>query len=265
MRARSPETEALLTATGGSGPTETVVIDQLGSDRVATRHWCGTFDTLPRLVAVDIPKRKSKSRLQSRLEDFLVRLGRTVETPREGLLIAKHQTALVAEEMRFRVVDSARDKPLKSATNIVAPHLPLPDQSEYPTSFYFEEFLDRTVQARRLSQSLLEDPQLCQQREFFVPQHIRSQGEAVAADAVDYFCNDWLPDDERRLLAVLAPRRVREDGAHLRAGAPPCREIFACERERAAAVPVPNPIWTVSALGQLRGHDPHIPAEKGDH
>src|SRR5437016_633933 len=94
--------------------------------------------------------------LRDELKDFLERLGRTVEVRRDGQLLVRHRTALVEEEMQFKLLDSSEAKPLKkkAAINIVAEGVPLPDRDEYPNCFYFDEFLDRSIQADALASAI---------------------------------------------------------------------------------------------------------------
>lgn len=139
------------------------------------------------------------------LADFLKRLGREVEVLADDRLVARARTALVREERKFKVVQAEGDRFLKTAINVVAPGVALPDDlDDYPDTFYFDGFLDHTVQADRLANAIRADPGIQEQRRDFVPQRAAINGEVVGEDSVSYFY-DWLHRPESRLLAILAP------------------------------------------------------------
>src|SRR4051794_24110383 len=112
-----------------------------------------------------------QSSLGLMLADFLQRLGRNVEQLPDDRIVARHRTALLDEERKFKVVQSSGDRLLKTATNVLAPGVAFPDDPEdYPQTFYFDEFLDRTVQADRIANLIHEDPEIQKQRKYFIPQ-----------------------------------------------------------------------------------------------
>jgi hypothetical protein len=143
--------------------------------------------------------------LQTRLKAFLERLGRTVEAPRPGQLQSRHRTALVEEKTKFKLVESGTDKPIIDAINILAPHLTIPDPDPRRQCYYFDEFLDHTIQATELARGLIEDEEIAELRAYFIPQRLSSEGRPLDADSVTYFFSDWLTSPDKRLLAVLAP------------------------------------------------------------
>jgi hypothetical protein len=147
----------------------------------------------------------SEDALAGQLGDFLERLGRAVETPKPNRLVAKARTALIEEETQFNVVESADDGLLKRSINVVAPGLKLPQGYEdYDRVHYFDDFLDSTVDSTRLSQVVLNDPSIQEERAHFIPQRVSRGGTDLGEDATQLF-RRWLRDDKRRLLAVLAP------------------------------------------------------------
>ena len=143
--------------------------------------------------------------LEERLALFLERLGRNVDRPRDKQLVARHRTALIEEEAKFKIVDTLRDEPLKRAINIFGPTIPLPNSDEYPNCYYFDDFLDRTAQAHAIARKITSDPALLDLRKSFIPQKVATEGKPLSTDAISFFFDDWLVSDEQRLLAVLAP------------------------------------------------------------
>ncbi len=132
-------------------------------------------------------------------------LGRTVESPRPGQLVASHRTALIEERTRFNIVGSLSARPLKSQINVLAGHVPRPDRQDFPRAHYLHEFLDSTVQAQRIAADITTDAEIAKQREHFTPQHVASEGASLAVDSVGYVLKEWLPAEDERLLAILAP------------------------------------------------------------
>jgi hypothetical protein len=128
-----------------------------------------------------------------------------VERPREKQLIARHLTALIEEEAKFKIVESSRDEPLKRAINIFSRTLPLPSSDEYATCMYFDDFLDRTAHAQAIVDAITSDPEILDVRRDFIAQNVASEGKPLETDAVSFFFDDWVNSDEQRLLAVLAP------------------------------------------------------------
>ena len=122
-------------------------------------------------------------------------------------IIARHRTALIEEETQFRVLESPADKPLKKkgAINIVAPGVPLPDEDEYPNSYYFSHFLDNTVHANEVAKSVCEDERVREEAEVFIPQHVSRKGERLPYNSREFFFGEWLPSESQQLLAILAP------------------------------------------------------------
>lgn len=143
--------------------------------------------------------------LRNRLSAFLEHLGRTVEVLGPDRLQVKHRTALGHEKTKFKLITTAADKPIKGATNILASHLRIPEPDADRECYYFDEFLDRTVQAEEIARSLLTDPEISRLRANFIPQHVASEGRTLDVDSVTYFFSDWLQSPDQRLLAVLAP------------------------------------------------------------
>jgi hypothetical protein len=139
------------------------------------------------------------------LKDFLERLGRAVEVTKENRLVARARTALIEEEIEFNVLAAPKNKLLRKPINILPHGSRLPDNAdEYDRVDYFSDFLDSTVHADRMARSVLTDDAIQVERENFIPQHISQDGSQLDPDATQ-FVRDWLQDDERKLLAVLAP------------------------------------------------------------
>ena len=145
--------------------------------------------------------------LSSEVREFLERLGRTVEEPREHRLVAKHKTALVEEKQEFAILDGPDAKPLKgkSKINIVGDGLAPLDEDDYQRAYTWEEFLDWTVDAERLSRDIVNDPAIQEKAAVFVPQHIKEGDRKHDLNALQFFLQNWLPDDNRRLLVLLGP------------------------------------------------------------
>lgn len=143
--------------------------------------------------------------LQDRLKQFLERLGRSVEIQRPGRLVARHRTALLEEETDFNIIGTSTDRALKRSINIFARHLELPDSGEFPNCFHLDEFLDRTVQADRIADGIFGDSDVNAQREHFVPQHVAIEGDGAIVDSIEYLFDEWLPNEDNRLLSILAP------------------------------------------------------------
>ncbi len=143
--------------------------------------------------------------LTAEVRDFVERLGRVVEEPRPGRLVAKHRTALVEESTDFVILDDPSSKPLKRGINILpVGHLGL-DKEEYPKTYFFDDFLDSTVNAQMLATTLKEDDKIKEKAAGFIPQNLSQGGQVLPTDARQFFSQEWLPDEDRRLLAVLGP------------------------------------------------------------
>ena len=94
---------------------------------------------------------------------------------------------------------------LKTCVNVLAPTVALPDDPDnYPETYHFADFLDRTVQAARISESIRADPRIEAERQYFVPQRVATNGGTLGDDSVTYF-RRWLKEPSSRLLAILAP------------------------------------------------------------
>ena len=148
-------------------------------------------------------ERENRSLIEE-LKDFLERLGRTVESDKPSQLVARARTALIEEEIRFKVLESSKERPLKRAINIVADGLPLPDRDTYPQAYYLEQFLDRTVHADELAQAVMDSDRIQSEASEFIPQNLESEGAALPLNSFEFFFREWLPSDGR-LLTVLAP------------------------------------------------------------
>ena len=140
--------------------------------------------------------------LREDLKDFLERLGRSVESTEDGL-VARHRTALLEEERQFRILDG-RIKPRADAINITLPGHPAPRDLGCE-AYSFDGFLDRTVQADRLADSVLSNEQIRAALEFFIPQHVASAGKVLRESSLQYTIATWLPSPTSHLLVVLAP------------------------------------------------------------
>lgn len=145
--------------------------------------------------------------LQDQTCAFLTSLGLTIEDRRPtGAIIAGRRTALRQEQSRFHVVETGPAKTKRGSTLIVPSGSQVPDgDGEW---FYFEDFLDWTLQSERLAKetsTLSADVDIKSQLEAFVPQNISEAGTQRDKDAVRFFFEDWLPTDESRLLVVLGP------------------------------------------------------------
>lgn len=143
------------------------------------------------------------------VSDFLVRLGLTVEKKGPSQLEAARRTALSEQSFRYVVAD---EKPLlgkKNSTLILANHLPAPPKNSGGDWAYYDDFLDRAIQADRLALETAEvrnNEAIKHQLMNFVPQHIaESGGNRNPQDAVTHFFEDWLPKSDNHLLVILAP------------------------------------------------------------
>ncbi len=141
--------------------------------------------------------------LASDVADFLERLGRVVEQPREGRLVAKHRTALVEEERNFAIIDGPETRPLKRGINILGAGVPDLDPQDYPYSYRLHEFFDWTVNASMLTSDLRKDTK--ERSQDFVAQSLAQSGSRLDEHSLGYFLKEWLPDPDKRLLAVLGP------------------------------------------------------------
>lgn len=91
----------------------------------------------------------------------------------------------------------------------MANHLPKPPKTSPGEWVYFDDFLDRAIQADRLSletADLQYNEVIRHQLKSFVPQHIaESGGSRHPKDAVTHFFDEWLPKPDSQLLVILAP------------------------------------------------------------
>ena len=145
--------------------------------------------------------------IQDRFCGFLTSLGLTIEDSKpNGNVIASRRTALRQEQLKFQIVESGPARTKRGSTLIVSSDSPSPEgEGDW---FYFEDFLDWTIQSQRIATetaTLSGDPEIKRQLEVFVPQDISEAGTQRDKDAVRFLVEDWLPVENSRLLVVLGP------------------------------------------------------------
>jgi hypothetical protein len=142
------------------------------------------------------------SDVRSELREYLERLGLQVEEKKGGSLLATRRTALAQESLEFRVVGKPPARLARNVRFILPPGRAGGDVEGHCQTL--DDFLDSTIQADRLAQEILADPEIARELKFFIPQRVSETGSLLPVNALDYLAS-WLQDRSERLLVVLAP------------------------------------------------------------
>jgi hypothetical protein len=142
------------------------------------------------------------SEVRAELRDYLERLGLHVEEGKGGSLLATRRTALAQESLEFRVVEKLPARLPRNVRFILPPSSK--ERKVDGQAFPLDAFLDSTIQADRLAQELVDDPEIAEERAAFVPQRVAEGGQPNPDNAVEFLAN-WFQNRRERLLVVLAP------------------------------------------------------------